>query len=223
MAMTSRAIRRDDLTKGDPVYVIVKYGRDGENVKRKKGRVVEVLRAAAVVDRIEGETGARTVRFNELELVPKVGPQPPAVVQSRRLSPDADVPEESTLREVPAAFADLAQHPVEDEVADMVERAERERRPRLVTPLPAPEMKKEESRPMKESPSERPTDLEAWIGQGTALRDQMVERGSSIENDIAQLEGQKAQLEAMLAARREELSRLQKLIDLMAQLDDVKP
>lgn len=226
MAMASRAIRREDVTKGDPIYVLVRYGRDGEQVKRKKARVVDVLRAAAIVDRIEGETGARTVRFNDLELIPKVGPQPPSVVQARRLSADADVPEDSMLREVPRAFAELSDEIVANEVAETVERA----RPQLVSvekaaPVDVPVELSDPVVEVVQKPeagsSERPTSVDAWIAQGTALREQMVEKGSAVENEIAKLEEQRAQLDAMLAARKQELAKIQGLIDLMAQLDGV--
>lgn len=208
MAMASRSIRREDVAKGDPIYVLVRYGRDGEQVKRKKARVVDVLRAAAIVDRIEGETGSRTVRFNDLELIPKVGP-----------GSSADVPEVSALREVPRALAELSDEIVANEVAETIGRA----RPQLVAvekvvePAPVVEVvQKPEA-----AGSDRPTSVDAWIAQGTALREQMMEKGSAVENEIAQLEEQRAQLDAVLAARRQELVKIQGLIDLMAQLDDV--
>lgn len=114
MAMSSRVIRREDLKRGDDVYVLVKYGAHGEQVKRKKARITDVLRAAVVVDRIEGEQGARTVRFSDLELVVP-GTPPPSVVQKRKLLTSVDM--EQPLREVPLALAALADTFAADETA----------------------------------------------------------------------------------------------------------
>jgi hypothetical protein len=50
--------------------------REGTLVKRKKARVVDVLRKAAVLD-IEGENATRTVRFSELQLKRPTQPPPP--------------------------------------------------------------------------------------------------------------------------------------------------
>jgi len=79
--------RREELSKGDWVNVIVKYGPDGTMVKRKKGRVVDVLRKAAILRDIEGEKkGTRTVPFGELELRVEVPDAPPAPPKKRRTS-----------------------------------------------------------------------------------------------------------------------------------------
>lgn len=71
-----RVTRREDLCKGDAVFVISRVDKEGSVVKRKKARVKDVLRKAAVLD-VEGETECRTVRFSELELVREEKPALP--------------------------------------------------------------------------------------------------------------------------------------------------
>jgi hypothetical protein len=60
------AMKREDLRRGQVVFVRVRYG-DGLT-KLREAKVLDVMRAAVVV-KVDGETDARTVRFNEIELV----------------------------------------------------------------------------------------------------------------------------------------------------------
>lgn len=79
MSLAERSLRvtgPEDLKKGDEVHVIVKIDPEGNLVKRKPARVVDVLRKAAVLA-VEGEKDQRTVRFSELELKPPTEPPPP--------------------------------------------------------------------------------------------------------------------------------------------------
>ncbi len=65
-------VGKGELSKGDEVYVVV-HVADGAPQRRIKGRVKDVMRAAARITDLEDGRGTRTVRFNQLE---KVKPEP---------------------------------------------------------------------------------------------------------------------------------------------------
>jgi hypothetical protein len=108
-----RVRRRDDLSKHDTIHVIVRYGVDGQMIKRKRARVIDVLRKAAVCS-VDGENQTRTIRFSDLELMPPPPPPP---------SEKSEKPKRRTSRRKKRA-------PEAEAVADTVETA-------VVPPPPA--------------------------------------------------------------------------------------
>lgn len=68
------AVNKHQLRKGDEVDVLVHIA-DGHPPKRKRARILQVMRNAAkvrYVDEIRAARGDPIVRFNQLELAPKV-------------------------------------------------------------------------------------------------------------------------------------------------------
>lgn len=208
MSLTSKAVRREDLTKGDPIYVLTRISPT--ILKRRKGRVVDVLRAAAVVDHIEGESGAKTIRFNDLELVVPGAPPLPAV---ERLGDSPAVSPVKPLRAVPPAFSDLENREPE-------RRRQEPTRRRVVAPAEAP-IAAAEPEPVRQ---ESAVDFTSWIAQGTAMRERVNEQVMQLKIDLDTLTTQQLELEEKIAGKRKELVKAEAVLGALDQLGGaVKP
>jgi len=213
MAVTSKAIRREDLNPGDEVFVIVRYGRDGSQVKRKKARVVDVLRAAVVLDKIEGEAGPRTVRFNEIE--PLDSPPPPVVTTRRKPEPAPEEPfVDSGLKAVPGSFAKLS---------DVLEKKKPEKAPEpqkvakpepiAVSPPPPPPP----PAPVAASPL---ADVSAWIAQGAAMLDKLGESKAGLDRQISALEEEFLRIQLEIEEKQKERSRIDQMIEALSKIQN---
>lgn len=200
MAATNRVMRREDLKPGDEVYVIVRYGRDGSQVKRKRARIVDVLRAAVVLDRIEGEAGPRTVRLNEIESLDS--PPPPTVIVTRRRDAppepfvgDVAPTQSPTLKVVPPAFASVQM-------------------PKAKPP--------EEPRPAPPPPAASPLDaISAWMAQGASMLDQLTEARLVKQAEVAALEDEALQIQIEVEGKQKELAKLDQMIDALGKMQQI--
>ncbi len=217
MAVTSKAIKREDLKPGDEVFVIVRYGRDGSQVKRKKARVVDVLRAAVVLDKIEGEAGPRTVRFNEIE---HIDSPPPPVVSNRRGGKPPPAPEEpfvdsSALRAVPKGFVTLAEvlAPPKPAAAPAKE-PPKEEKPKAEPP------KAEKPQPVQ-PPASPVDDVSAWIAQGASMVTKLSESRESLKAEIAALEDEALRIQIEMEEKQKERDRISQMIDALSKIQSV--
>lgn len=104
--MSNLQDRRERISRGDTVYVLVNPG-GGAPMKRKPARVISVMRAGAEV-MVEGESKARTVRLNALEIPT---PLPPARPEPGSAYPEARAPGRPLGPSSPAPGPDTARSP----------------------------------------------------------------------------------------------------------------
>jgi len=183
-------IRREDLKKGQLVYVRVRGIMGDGTVKLRAAKVVDVLRAAVVLS-AEGDDMPRTVRFNEIETKP----------------PSPDGP----LKTVPEAFAKLAppQQPPQQPSAV--------RNPRRLPPVEvasAPPVPIADPAPLP-VPAAPPTGMDVmnqWVQQGSGLLASMHAKQAALQAEIDAMALEVLRLEEEQKAKRAELERINGVI-----------
>lgn len=215
LSKSSLKVRRpEDISIGDWVHVVVRYGSDGSMEKRKRAKVCKVLRKAAVLTDIEGEKKQRTVRFAELELIPPDRPQQP--VRRRRTSRRRE-----QLRVVPPAFEDLAE-PEEEDGPKVI------RRPRSATAAVTEGLRDEKKTQSEEPPSApEPLDYESWVAKGASVKERLIEESHGLDNEVRGLMAEQLSVEekledvkGRLAAKEEELEKVRNKIALLESLQE---
>lgn len=206
--MAAKVRRPEDLSTGDWVHVVIDYGQgDGRMVKRKRAKVKSVLRKAAVLTEIEGEKKDRTVRFNELELIP-LPPQPQGPRRRRR--------QRGKLRAVPPSFAALEEPPPDKDEPEVI------RRPRSATePLAELECEPE---PVA---APEPLDYDSWAAKGLSIQAQLIEKAKGLDDELRAVlaeqiaaEEKVEEIKRRLAAKEEELTKVRNKIALLESLQE---
>lgn len=124
-----RLVSRNDLNKGDEVDIVYHIA-DGVPPRRVRGRVKDVMRAAARVTGCSDGKAERVVRFNQLE---RVGSVPTQVPRLKRAAESASAPltspplrEEADPEGAFEAWLEMGRElvePVERELMEMADRA----------------------------------------------------------------------------------------------------
>lgn len=190
-------IRREDLTRGQEVWVKSASDPTGNQRKRKSAKVLEVARAAVRVQ-INGDPRPTLLRFNEIALEAE------------------DTPEDQSLSVVPAAFAALAGrgHQVEPRQHPHVE----VRRPQQVAAEPpAPPAAPPPTPPATASGAL--DQVNAWVEQASTMRDGLVKQQAQLQVEMDDLALEALKIEEALAVKRTEQARLTALL---AALDQVR-
>ncbi len=188
-AMTT--IRREDLKRGQDVWVRVRFGA---HMKLRPARVNDVMRGAVNVT-IDGEQQPRMLRFNEIELSPDATDKAP--------TPS----EPSGLTAVPPAFAALA----DGRGVRAVERPQPAYEP-VKVPQPI------QSAPIVPSANGALDKVNAWIEQGSAMRDNLVKQQATLQNEMDDLAAEALRIEEASVAKRAELARVVSLLSALDQM-----
>jgi hypothetical protein len=202
-------IRREDLRRGQHVYVRVRYG---DQMKLRPAKINEVMRAAVNL-LVDGEDRPRTVRFNEIELSTD--------------STDKKPTTQPTLAAVPQAFAALGgpappekRHPhvhveVRREPVELDRRNSLQDDPKRLVPPPAP----------PPEPSSPPRDdlgqVNAWIQQGAAMREGLVKKQESLQAEVDDLAAEALRIEEAIAAKKAEMARVTAMLTAIDQIRGV--
>lgn len=194
-------IRREDLRRGQRVYVRVRYG---DQMKLRPAKINEVMRAAVNLS-IEGENTPRTVRFNEIELsmdgaVDKVS--------------SATAP---SLAAVPSAFAALGDGRGVQSVQQPQPRPHVEVRRPSPPPSPQPDPAPE-ARPADPSPADDLGQVNAWIEQGAAMRESLVKKQDALRADMDNLAAEALRIEEALTAKKAEMVRITAMLTAIDQI-----
>lgn len=99
MARSELKPRREDLSKHDHVWRVTKFGPSPEQTKRRRAKVIDVLRAAAVLE-IEGQNEQITLTFDELELMAPIDQPPNAPARKRWEEAQAKEKQNAALQEM---------------------------------------------------------------------------------------------------------------------------
>jgi hypothetical protein len=185
-AMTT--IRREDLKRGQDVWVRVRFGA---HMKLRPARVNNVMRGAVNVT-IDGEQQPRMLRFNEIELSPDATDKAP--------TPS----EPSGLTTVPPAFAALA----DGRGVRAVERPQ----PAVERPQPI------QSAPIVPSANGALDKVNAWIEQGSAMRENLVKQQAALQTEMDDLAAEALRIEEASVAKRAELARVVSLLSALDQM-----
>lgn len=186
-------IRREDLRRGQHVYVRVRYG---DQMKLKPAKINEVMRAAVNLT-IEGEHAPLTVRFNEIELSLDSTEKKPLTAP--------------TLAAVPQAFAALGDGRGVQSVAPERRHPHVEvRRPLAPPPEPSP----------PESDARPPVidQVSAWIEQGASMRDGLAKQREKIEAEMDALAAEALKIEEAINAKKAEHARVDTLLKALDQM-----
>jgi hypothetical protein len=212
--------QQGEIEKGDWIWLVTRYGSSGEQIKRAKARIVDVMRKAVIIDNIEGrKAGQQTVHFNELELMPPE--QQPESAPTRRKW------EKNKNREIPAPISPptLTSSLGEMAAAHVAKLAEPE--PPPPPPPPPPPMFRDsqpETRITVPIPMEKPRpapktngramthEADEWAAQGkSVLKKKMAAIEERLREAKEEIEARRvlvAGLERELAKSREMLSLL---------------
>lgn len=195
-------IRREDLRRGQDVYVRVRYA---DQMKLRPARINEVMRAAVNVS-IEGEDQPRTVRFNEIELSLD--------------GSDKAVSTAPTLAAVPPAFAALGN----GRGVQAVERrhphveVRRPHQPYEDPRPPSPPVPAQEAPQPTPAPVDTLGQVNAWIEQGSAMRESLVKQQVTLQSAMDDLAAEALRIEEALAAKKAELARVTALLSALDQM-----
>lgn len=238
MAKALRKVRREDVSRGDEIYLIIKPTDNPEDLKFRRARVDKPMRAGARLKDIEGESKPRVVRYNELALKSDVetaangngasnGEAEGRVVRRSKRKP-------KPLKAVPPAFHDVAE---EQEMKDWEQKVHYKRQPEAAPEVhaesaePEPEMAEQEApaasddtvedldtedEVLPQKSAER--ELEDWVEKGDAIRRQLVSQANDIETEVSTLMEEHTKLEQRIGEQTSKLTKLRKRIELLDQI-----
>lgn len=206
-------IRREDLHRGQHVFVRVRYG---DQMKLRPAKINEVMRAAVNLS-IEGENTPRTVRFNEIELSPD---------GAADKMPSATAP---TLAAVPPAFAALGEGRGVQSVPQPERRHPHVEVRRPATPPTEPDRYNslgDDSKrlvvPSSPSSATSPGDdlgqVNAWIEQGADMRESLVRKQDALRTDMDNLAAEALRIEEALTAKKAEMVRITAMLTAIDQI-----